>query len=90
MKPVQDSLELTAASAASKASITGSVVTTVSWINSSNFGMWAGIAIGLAGLFVNAYFKNKANKRAEEAHRAYMKSLNRGASRFPEKEEVDE
>lgn len=76
---VRDAVEATVASAASKATGTGSAVTFLGWFTSSDFGMWAGIVIGVAGLVISWYFKHKAelryeqaNRRYEEAHEAYM------------------
>lgn len=65
-------------SLANKAVGGGSAVTLLSWLNSSNFGMWAGIAIGVVGLLVNWYFKHRSDKRADEIHRARMRALDGG------------
>lgn len=89
MKPIQESIEASVAASASKATVAGSAVTTVGWLTSSNFGMWAGIAIGLAGLLVNTFFKFRSDRRANEAHKAYLKSVYHRPS-TPEKIEVDE
>lgn len=61
-----------AASAANKVTASGVGVTVLGWTTSSDFGVWAGILIGLVGLAVNFYYKRKSDKRAAEAHRAYM------------------
>ena len=96
MKPVQDSIELTVASAGSKVTAAGTAVTTVGWLSSSNFGMWAGIAIGVIGLLVNIVFKVRADlraraadRRAIEAHQAYLRTV---GTNFPpiEVQEQDE
>lgn len=70
------------AGAASKATWTGSAVTVLSTFTSSDFGLWAGVAIGVAGLVVNWYFKRKSDLReaatelrAQEAHAAFMANL---------------
>ena len=71
--------EAAVAYAASKAPATGSVVTVAGWATDSNFGMWAGIVIGVLGLLINTYYKRKSDRRAEEAHQAQMRSLKEDA-----------
>ena len=88
MSNIQHSLEASVSAAASKATGAGSAVTVVGWLTSSNFGMWAGIVIGVAGLIVNSYFKHKSDKRAAEAHKAYMRKLDN--SSFNDRHEADE
>jgi hypothetical protein len=63
------------ATVASKISIAGSVGSVASWASASDFGMWAGIVIGIAGLLVNWYYKRQSNLRAQESHRAFMAKL---------------
>lgn len=65
-------IEATVAAAANKLTGAGSAVTVLSWFNSSNFGMWVGIAIGVIGLAVNFYYKRRSDRRSAEAHRLYM------------------
>ena len=78
-------MELAASGAANKATWTGSAVTMFSGITSSDFGMWAGIVIGVTGLVISWYFKHRAdvryeeaNERYVEAHQAYMKNMVNG------------
>jgi hypothetical protein len=58
-----------------KATIAGSGGTILGWATSSEFGMWAGIVIGIAGLVVNWYFKRKSDIRNQQAHALYMQTL---------------
>lgn len=76
----QETLDTAIASVSSKAVGAGSAVTVVSWWNSSNLGMWAGIVIGVVGLLVNWHYKRRSNARADEAHRAHMRALEAGIS----------
>jgi len=76
-------LDSTVAAVASKLTGAGSVMTMFGWFTSSNFGMWAGILIGILGLVVNWYFKHRGDRRAEEAHKAYMKKLRSDSDFIP-------
>lgn len=64
--------EVIGGAAANKIVGTGSAVTVVSWASSSDFGVWAGILIGVVGLAINLYYKRKSDKRASEAHAFYL------------------
>lgn len=81
----QETIDATVASVSNKAVGAGSAVTVVSWFNSSNLGVWAGIAIGLAGLLVNWYYKHQNNKRADATHKAHLRAIEAGV----EKREID-
>ena len=85
MNQVQGTLEATALATANKATWTGSLVTVVSGVTSSDIGMYAGIFIGVAGLAISWFFKHRAdaryeqaNRRYEEAHAAYMDRMANG------------
>lgn len=82
MNSFQETVESTVSAVASKATGAGSAVSVVSWFASFDFGLWAGILIGFAGLVINWYFRRKSDKRAEESHLAFMTKLreDRGAS----------
>lgn len=88
MTQVHQHIEASISAAASKATGAGSAVTVLGFITSSNIGMWLGVLVGFSGLVVNWYFKRKADKRAEEAHQAYMRKLHGGESDPPQ--EADE
>lgn len=51
---------------------TGSAVTVVGALAEIDWGLWIGIAIGVAGLAMNFYYKRKSDRRAAEAHKLYM------------------
>jgi hypothetical protein len=70
---LKDGIQETIAATANKATTAGSATSVVSWVGGSDLGFWIGIAIGLAGLFINLYYKWKHDRRAAEAHRAYMR-----------------
>jgi hypothetical protein len=76
----QETLDATVTSISSKAAGAGSVVTVVSWWQSSNLGMWAGILIGVLGLLVNWYYKHRSNARADAAHNIRMRAIEAGIS----------
>jgi len=71
----QGTIDATVAAVASKATGTGSAMAVFGWMTSSEIGIWAGIAIGLAGLAVNWWFRHRADKRQAAAHDAYLKRL---------------
>lgn len=87
---VQNTVEAAVASAASKAPATGSVVSVASYATGTDFGVWAGIAIGLVGLLINTYYKRKSDRRAEEAHKVYMDSLRTNPPVLGDRQEGDE
>ena len=64
----QIAFEATMATAGSKATYGGASATVASWFLSSEFGMLMGIAIGVAGLITNFYFKYKEDKRQQAEH----------------------
>lgn len=90
---MRQAFETSAIETADKLTIAGSAGTLVGWITSSDFGVLAGIFIGVVGLLVNWYFKHRQDKRAELSHRAYMERLraHQGVTIIDEwKQEVDE
>lgn len=70
-----ETYETTVAAVANKVTLIGSAGSVFSWLNSSNFGMWAGIVIGVIGLLVNWYFKSQTNRREQQAHEAFLKKM---------------
>ena len=85
-------IQETVAAAANPVTGAGSATTVLSWMNGSEFGMWAGIVIGLVGLAVNFYYKRKNDRRAAEAHERYMSQAAAAPAMppFPEIIEKDE
>lgn len=69
----QQTLDATMAALGSKATYTGASTSIVGWFLSSQFGVLAGILIGIAGLCVNWYYKHKQDKREEAEHKRRMK-----------------
>ena len=66
-------LDATLAAAGSKATYGGASTSVVAWFLSSEFGMLAGLCIGLAGLWVNWYYKHKEDKRRQAEHEKRMR-----------------
>lgn len=61
----------------SKATYTGAGTTTVGAFFTSEVGVIAGIVIGVLGLIVNIYFKNREDKRLQTEHDARMDEIRR-------------
>ena len=64
--------DATIAAGASKVTTVAAGSSVVSWFLSSEFGMLAGITIGLIGLCVNWFYRYKQDKREEEEHNRRM------------------
>jgi uncharacterized membrane protein YuzA (DUF378 family) len=72
---VNSQLDAAIATGASKATQVGATTSVVSWLLSSEFGMIAGLVIGLAGLSTNLYFAKKRDRREQAEHEARMRAL---------------
>lgn len=83
-------MEETLISATNKTTSGGLAAALVGWVNSSSFGMQAGILIGLVSAAVNWYYSHKKNQRAAEAHQAYMRSMAVASKPPVERTEADE
>lgn len=73
----QESLDATIAAAGSKVTYTGAGTATVGWFLSSEFGVLCGVALGIAGLLVNIYFKRREDRRLQVEHEARMREMGR-------------
>jgi len=71
----RETIESAAANVASKATFTGAGASIVGYASEVDWGFWAGVVIGLAGLVVNWYFKRRSDRRAQEAHKAFLLKL---------------
>jgi len=69
----QHALDATIAAAASKATYAGASGSIVAWFLSSEFGMLAGLFIGLCGFGVNWYYRHKEDKRQQAEHDRRMR-----------------
>ena len=67
--------ETAIATVASKATLTGAGLTVGGWLTSSEFGVVAGILIGVIGLVVNYYFRRKSDKREQREYEARMRKM---------------
>ena len=63
------------AAAASKATFAGAGTTIFAWLTSSEFGVIAGIVIGVIGLAVNYYFRRRTDKREQREYEARMNRM---------------
>lgn len=68
-------IDATVAAAANKATFSGAGAAVASWLLSSEFGMLAGIVIGITGLLVNWFYKHKQDRREEREHVRRMRDL---------------
>ncbi|VTU31687.1 hypothetical protein H6CHR_03650 [Variovorax sp. PBL-H6] len=76
----REAVEAAAATVGSKVIYTGAGATVASWLLSSEFGVLAGLLLGVVGLLVNIYFKRQEN---QEEHLARMRKLARDSDRAP-------
>lgn len=67
--------ETAIATAASKATFAGAGTSIFGWLTSSEFGVVAGIVIGVVGLCVNWYFRRKTDKREQREYEARMRRM---------------
>lgn len=78
----RDAIDATAVTIGTKAAYTGATTTVGGWLLSSEFGVIAGLIIGLLGLLTNLYFQHRRDRREERAaqleeveHQKRMKRL---------------
>lgn len=64
----QHATEVTLAAIGSKATYAGAWTSVVGWLMSSEFGVVAGILLGICGLLVNWHYRRKQDKRDEARH----------------------
>ena len=64
--------ETAIAAAASKVTFAGAGTTIFAWLTSSEFGVVAGILIGVIGLAVNWHFSRRTDKREQREYEARM------------------
>lgn len=69
---MDESQQAALAALGSKATYGGASTTAVSWALSSEFGIIAGIVIGVAGFIVNWYYKAKQDRREQAEHNKRM------------------
>lgn len=64
----QQAIDATGAALGTKATYTGATATIGGWIVSSEFGVIAGVMIGVGGLITNWYFQHRRDRREEREH----------------------
>jgi uncharacterized membrane protein YebE (DUF533 family) len=75
---VQEAAASGVAALASKVTYGGAGTAGAGWLLSNEFIGAVGVAIALAGLAVNFYFKRKQDRREEAEHEALMERIMRG------------
>lgn len=50
----------------------GAIGTVISWVFSSQFGVFAGVVIGGSGLLINWYYRAKQDRREQAEHEKRM------------------
>jgi hypothetical protein len=65
----QQAIDATGAALGAKSTYIGATTSIGSWFLSSEFGMLAGVILGLAGLCVSIFFQLRRDRREEREHR---------------------
>jgi len=68
----KDAVEGALAALGSKVTYGGAGASVAGWLLSSQFAVLSGLILGLAGFFLNWYYRHKADKRAQAEHYAKM------------------
>ena len=71
----RDAIDATAATLGSKAAYTGASTAVGGWLLSSEFGVFAGLLIGVLGLLTNLYFQHRRDKREQIEHQRRMDQM---------------
>jgi hypothetical protein len=71
----QSAIDATAATLGAKVAYTGATTTVGSWLLSSEFGVFAGLLIGVLGLLTNWYFQHRRDKREQMEHQRRMDQM---------------
>lgn len=70
-----ETIDAAIATAGSKATYTGAGVSGIGWVFSSEFGVAAGVIIGVLGLLTNLYFRRKQDRREQHEYEARMRAM---------------
>lgn len=71
----REAMDAAAATIGTKAAYTGATTTVGSWLLSSEFGVIAGLLIGVVGLLTNLYFNHRRDRREEREHQRRMAQM---------------
>ncbi len=63
------------AAAGSKATYTGAGASILGWMMSSEFGVLAGLLIGVAGLLINWHYRARQDRREQIEHERRMRLI---------------
>ncbi|MFT3777035.1 MAG: holin [Ottowia sp.] len=67
-----EAAELAVASAASKSTYAGALSMVLGWLTSNEAAVLVGMLVGVVGLWINFYYKAKADRRAEALYQARL------------------
>lgn len=73
--PPEQTIDVIGSAVGSKVTYTGAGLSGIGWIFSSEFGVAAGVIIGLIGLLTNLYFKRKQDQREQHEYEARMRAM---------------
>lgn len=71
----REAMDAAAATVGTKAAYTGATTTVGSWLLSSEFGVIAGLLVGVIGLLTNLYFNHRRDRREEREHQRRMAQM---------------
>lgn len=71
----QQHIDVALSAVGSKATYAGAGTSFAGWLFSSEFGVLAGIVLGVLGLVVNVYFRRRQDAREQREHEARMRKL---------------
>lgn len=77
----QEQIDAAVAGAAGKFTIVGAFTSLWGWFVSSEFGVLAGVLIGVAGLWMQWHYKRREDRRAQAEHEARMRKLLRDSEK---------
>lgn len=77
----QEQIDATVTAVATKTTLAGAITSVWGWFVSSEFGVLAGVLIGVAGLLMQWHFKRREDRRAQAEHEARMRKLTRDSQK---------
>ena len=71
----EDTIDALGIAATAKVTYTGAGFSVLAWLQTSGFGVLAGVCLAALGYFTNLWFQHRRDKREAEAHNKFMASL---------------
>jgi hypothetical protein len=71
----EQTMDAIGAAISTKTAYTGAGVSGIGWVFSSEFGVMAGVIIGVLGLLTNLYFRRKQDRREQHEYEARMRAM---------------